>query len=111
MKNHNLTPSCCPYCGTQHNVGLNMLEDGKPRPGDLSVCSECAQVLEFDSNSSLVAVSDQKLKKLYREDATLEQNIRHLQRICRDKPWKSNKKHGVEVGSVASFQDFLKSLG
>lgn len=53
------TPEClCPWCG--HRLGASMAADPKkpdatPKPGDLTVCFSCAQVLVFTDDLKLRA--------------------------------------------------------
>lgn len=41
-------PACrCPYCGTQLDAATKLDRAIMPKPGDISVCIKCAQVLVF----------------------------------------------------------------
>lgn len=47
-------PSACPFCGYAADAATCFENDeARPRPGDFSLCLECAEVLVFDDEVAL----------------------------------------------------------
>lgn len=56
-----MEPTRCPYCDYQMDAATAAFKpDASPKPGDVSVCMSCAQILQFDDNlkPAKVVVSD-----------------------------------------------------
>lgn len=45
--------SSCPACGTELDAAGGSDKAGQPKPGDLSVCINCATILQFDEQLHL----------------------------------------------------------
>jgi hypothetical protein len=47
-------PAChCPYCETRLDAATNLAKVIMPKPGDISVCIQCAQILIFADDLTL----------------------------------------------------------
>lgn len=59
----------CPSCGYHLDAVTDPLGRAKPRPGDMSVCLNCATPLVFDVPPSLHVMTDEELARLSEEEA------------------------------------------
>src|SRR5438045_5022738 len=82
-------PSLCPRCGYTLDTAGSTPEDAgwRPRPGDFSVCMNCLQLLAYNDDLTVRAVSlDEKIAailaqpELGEQIATIEANIRRMHR-------------------------------
>jgi hypothetical protein len=71
----------CPYCG--HKLDCATVATGgevRPRPGDISVCIQCASILSYDERLKLRAVDENEMGTLdadtYLEVARVQAAIR-----------------------------------
>jgi hypothetical protein len=46
----------CPTCGYQHRAAPNVA-GFKPKPGDITICFNCAEVLEFDKDRNPIVAT------------------------------------------------------
>lgn len=55
-------PICCPNCGVALFAYTDLGRDERPmpKPGDLSICSQCAEPCEFAEGNTLVKLSEAK---------------------------------------------------
>ena len=56
--------TACPMCNHQLDAATCTTGDHKPAPGDLTVCIECATILEFDPDLSVRVVGPSVLAAL-----------------------------------------------
>jgi hypothetical protein len=82
-------PSLCPSCGYTLSAAGSIPEDAgrRPSPGDFSVCMNCCQLLAYNDDLTVRAVStDEKVAailaqpELGEQIATIEANIRRMHR-------------------------------
>ena len=66
MKVIRIKPSPCPYCGYSLSAASNPL-DQIPLPGDLTMCANCRNLLEFDEDMKPIK-TNQDLKVIDKED-------------------------------------------
>jgi hypothetical protein len=71
---HRTTPTLCPTCGHKLDAATGLDHDHKPSPGDLSVCIQCGEILEFDEEIKLILISEGTIEKLDLE--TMEDLVR-----------------------------------
>lgn len=57
---HRLRESKCPACGSRLDAasGLRGTAVPKPKPGDITLCIDCGQVMEFTATLGLRAIKD-----------------------------------------------------
>ena len=68
MKDY-LVPECpCPYCGKVYNGCFvqDQPDMSAPRPGDVSICTNCASPLIFDDELLLREPSREELDEIYK---------------------------------------------
>lgn len=64
-----VTASRCPSCGHRLDAASHPRDENvRPRPGDLSVCIQCAELLRFTEGMAVVRLSAQELAALEQED-------------------------------------------
>lgn len=44
---HTTPAALCPYCKAEHDRASNIVGEGAPAPGDLTVCSKCGNPLKY----------------------------------------------------------------
>lgn len=54
---HRLSTDHCPSCNTELDSVSSINTDEKPEPGSITVCIECAEILEFNNDLHLVKLS------------------------------------------------------
>jgi hypothetical protein len=67
MKITKLKPRPCPYCGYSLNAASNPNGD-TPEPGDITMCSDCRNWLEFGEDMELLKTSNQRINEANKED-------------------------------------------
>ena len=74
---HHTKPCLCPNCGNFLDAATQIGGDAKPDPGDISVCIECAAILQFGDDLALTIFPEDELK-------TLPKNIQAMliQAVC-----------------------------
>jgi hypothetical protein len=91
----------CPVCKTEHNAATAI--DGKhvsPKPGDISICYECATILEYGDNLQLQIYDIERLFEEFTDDERIT-IIREQKRIAN-----RNKKTDISnIGDNFSFID------
>ena len=63
----------CPNCGYTHNrasLMSNTADQAPPKPGDLTICLNCATVLTFDEKVNQVPISLEAFENLSEEEKT-----------------------------------------
>ncbi|TXH11785.1 MAG: hypothetical protein E6R04_00725 [Spirochaetes bacterium] len=62
----------CPNCGYTHNRAslVSDAEQEPPKPGDITICLNCAAVLSFDKDTNQVLMSSEDFEKLQEEEKT-----------------------------------------
>jgi hypothetical protein len=74
-----IEPSPCPHC--QHKLDSAYSPSNpqaKPRPGDLTVCINCQEFLQFDNDLKVIKVTDELRAKIEQESPG---TYKELQRI------------------------------
>lgn len=69
MKITKVKPSPCPYCGDTPNAASNSLGQS-PVPGDMTMCSNCRNWLEFGVDMELVKPSNKRISEVDKKDIT-----------------------------------------
>lgn len=66
LTDHDMAPCLCPACGYASDVASNLPGGGhaEPRPGDLSICLNCAALSAFRLDLSLRLLSQRELQDL-----------------------------------------------
>ena len=70
----------CPVCGYEMDAATGVLDLSRPLPGDLSICLNCAEVLEFTPD---MQVKRATLKKLMAAPADVRELIGRVQAVVR----------------------------
>lgn len=78
----NLLPhDTCPVCKKTLNAVTSIGEMYSPKPGDVSLCTGCGVILEFDDQLKYMLVSDTAIQDL--DPETLEQLMAFSDAIVR----------------------------
>jgi hypothetical protein len=55
------TPECfCPKCGYSFNHTSNLTGKGRPKPGDITLCMRCGQILLFRPDLTVELAADEQ---------------------------------------------------
>lgn len=73
--------SHCPNCGIKLDAASSM-KGHIPEEGDVSICIECAEILEYDDKLMLNKISKEKFEIL--PDSTIKQ-LRYYQKVIFEK--------------------------
>lgn len=68
----------CPQCGYHLDAATGINGDTIPESGDISICVNCAAILEFTEDLTLQILSKEELRKLTKDvldDITLAQTF------------------------------------
>ena len=84
--NKSLPEVKCPTCGSQTTYYNSELKNKPPKPHDLLVCTNCADLLEFDNDLTLHIASLDTLVSL---TGSQHSAIAHAQTIVRNQERKS----------------------
>ncbi len=68
MKTTRFKNNDCPSCGFMLNAADGVNHGEAPMPGDITICINCTELLEFSDDMSLVKLSDDKKKGLSDEE-------------------------------------------
>jgi len=71
----------CPKCKAMHTRQSAMQEDLPPRPGDLTVCFGCSEVVQFDQDMDLIILSAEEYDQL---DIPTKNYLKSLQKILKE---------------------------
>jgi len=67
MKTTNGLPeSICPICSTKFDAATS-LQQYKPAPGDVSICIQCGNILQFGSDLELYQASKETIAELKKD--------------------------------------------
>ena len=72
----------CPACKGLLDAATSLDDSDRPQPGDISVCFNCAAILEFDENMKLILASEEIMAGLP-ADATA--SIEHFCSLIKDR--------------------------
>lgn len=61
---HHIKPTACPICGYVLTASTGIGRSPAPAAGDFSVCVECAEILRFDSDMTLVPAVRSEIEAL-----------------------------------------------
>jgi hypothetical protein len=65
---HRVPPSRCPDCDRVQDAAGDVYGHGEaPKPGDVTVCLDCAAVLQFGPRMELVRVTRREYRRLPRD--------------------------------------------
>ncbi len=67
----------CPTCGIDLNASSH--KDSAPSEGDLSICCECGEILQYGADLGLEAVSKKELAKIERDDPEYYREVMAMQ--------------------------------
>lgn len=74
---HEIEGNPCPHCGHALNHCADLGgSDEPPRPGDLSLCVQCGNILEFDDTLRRRAIPLDQLRELLDEQPQLREMLR-----------------------------------
>jgi hypothetical protein len=59
---HRTPRTVCPYCDNVFDAATGVDAKRSPRPGDISLCIDCASPLQFDANLQLAKITDAELR-------------------------------------------------
>jgi len=71
-------PSRCPYCGQVMDTHSSVGEDIRPKPGDITICINCAEILQLDDKFALQKINAEILKDI-QGDLELYRRIQAIQ--------------------------------
>jgi hypothetical protein len=74
MRTTDIPESSCPKCGEILNAATSM-EDIQPKPGDLTICINCASMLRFDKDLSMRELSIDEFMELHDEERIALKNM------------------------------------
>lgn len=75
-----MPPLACPYCGYRLVAASRFEEVVTPRPGDISVCISCAQVIQFGYDLTLRKLTKAELDAIFAGDPQAAADVRKYQR-------------------------------
>jgi hypothetical protein len=65
---HHMKPFKCPNCGKTLDGASGIDYDGRPSPGDYSVCIGCAAILSFDDDLEPHSMSIEDIQAMHPEN-------------------------------------------
>ena len=77
MKTTQHKTTMCPTCG--HKLNASSHADGAPSKEDLSICFECGEILRYEADLGLEAVSKEELAEIMRKDPDFYRKIMAMQ--------------------------------
>ena len=81
----NMRPSPCPVCGRVLDAASMVGGEGRPKPGDFTVCMYCSSILRFDGNLSLRQPGDRALIMAQRSEVwPLLERVQRAARAVRE---------------------------
>jgi len=54
----------CPNCGVKLDAATDVIAEGPPAPGDLSICIDCMSLLVYDWENTIRLMTDDELALL-----------------------------------------------
>jgi hypothetical protein len=75
--------SPCPHCNKPLDAGSGAGHNGRPRPGDLTVCAYCAEPSRFGPDLALVKLDTLELQRMAREDPAAHQELQFARAVIR----------------------------
>lgn len=65
MEHNRIKPSSCPHCNYLMDAAFSPGdESARPNPGDLTICINCAEILQFDADLMMQKVPDEIMKDI-----------------------------------------------
>lgn len=52
----------CPNCNSKINTSISLTSYNNPKPGDITICSDCEILLEFNNNLELTKAKLSEIK-------------------------------------------------
>jgi hypothetical protein len=88
--------SSCPFCGKQFDLASSARNGmaGKPKPGDLTLCIQCARVLFFDDALRPRKPVSGELEAAMAEDSAFAERITTVQSAIRKVSLSRNGRSG-----------------
>jgi len=77
MTAHRLPESECPSCGYRVDAASGISTDEAPKPGDVTLCMKCGQVMQFTATLGVRGVQPASIPGI---DRATMRNIRRAQR-------------------------------
>lgn len=68
---HRVPNQACPTCGQAFDRDTGVNREDAPKPGDVSVCSGCAQILVYDDAMLVRKMSHEEIERLPTADMNL----------------------------------------
>lgn len=79
---HELPISTCPHCGYSMDRAAPVGDDaGAPDPGDTSICFGCGEILIFDEQLTLRAMTRLEMRRLHVDDPEAWDTLVSAQRL------------------------------
>lgn len=75
-----IVESACPKCAVKLDAVTPLHHRNAPKPGDLTVCFQCATVLRFDESLHALALGAGEFKRIPRD---VRQQLENAQRAIR----------------------------
>jgi hypothetical protein len=75
--------SPCPHCGAVLDGISGAGHDRRPKPGDLTVCIQCAEPSRFGPDLALVKLDTLELQRMAREDPKAYQDLQFARAVIR----------------------------
>ncbi len=79
MKTYRHVSTTCPRCKMRLNATVDPKGRGMPRPGDLTICVQCGEILKFDNRLRLRPVTAEQIESLPK--ATAEELLEQQERF------------------------------
>jgi hypothetical protein len=94
----------CPYCGAKADAQKALQYGRRPKKGDITLCSTCAGICEFNENLELIPASDALMDELRRDSYTWAQVIRAIN-LIRQAHIKTKTSDGTHLPDEGSGQN------
>jgi hypothetical protein len=80
---HRLSQTQCPWCETPLDSVFDPDERAAPKPGDLTVCIQCASLLMLDENLIPQKISEDERRQILLDQPDLVETLDQMQRVIR----------------------------
>ena len=70
MKTTRIPESNCPTCNHKLNAVSDCINQNVPKPGDISMCIKCGQMLEFSDDLTQIHIKPKTLEELKKDPET-----------------------------------------
>lgn len=83
MKQTAIPKQACPYCGYEFDTSASVYCSASPKPGDISICLNCAKVAVFDKDLTQRLPTAEEKEQINKNRKILDAQ---LAIACVDKP-------------------------